>query len=48
METIVHYFEHIPSLHRAIILAGGISFSGLSKALFRFLVSAIINGSTLH
>jgi sterol desaturase/sphingolipid hydroxylase (fatty acid hydroxylase superfamily) len=26
IENIVHYFEQIPSLHRALILAGGISF----------------------
>jgi sterol desaturase/sphingolipid hydroxylase (fatty acid hydroxylase superfamily) len=26
LENIIHYFEHIPSLHRALILAGGISF----------------------
>jgi sterol desaturase/sphingolipid hydroxylase (fatty acid hydroxylase superfamily) len=33
METIVHYFEHIPSLHRAIILAGGISFFWIIETL---------------
>ena len=26
IDSIVQYFEHIPSLHRALILAGGISF----------------------
>ncbi|MCK9404645.1 MAG: sterol desaturase family protein [Chitinophagaceae bacterium] len=26
IENIIHYFEHIPSLHRALILAGGITF----------------------
>lgn len=26
MEAIIHYFENIPSLHRSLILAGGITF----------------------
>ncbi|MEO7531542.1 MAG: sterol desaturase family protein [Sediminibacterium sp.] len=26
LENIIHYFDHIPSLHRALILAGGIAF----------------------
>lgn len=26
METIIHYFENIPSLHRSLILVGGITF----------------------
>ncbi|SJZ64318.1 sterol desaturase family protein [Sediminibacterium ginsengisoli] len=38
-ETLVHYFEHIPSLHRALILAGGITFFWIIEGvipLFRF------------
>lgn len=26
LQSVIHYFEHIPSLHRALILAGGIFF----------------------
>ena len=39
VESIVHYFETIPSLHRALILAGGISFFWIIEGavpLFRF------------
>ncbi len=39
LDNIVHYFDHIPSLHRALILAGGISFFWLVETadpLFRF------------
>lgn len=39
METIVHYFETIPSSHRSAILAGGIAFFWLIESLvpmFRF------------
>lgn len=39
MEDLIAYFEHIPSLHRALILAGGITFFWLletGKPLFRF------------
>jgi len=39
MEQIVNYFEHIPSLHRALILAGGITLFWLIEnaiPLFRF------------
>jgi sterol desaturase/sphingolipid hydroxylase (fatty acid hydroxylase superfamily) len=39
METIIAYFEHIPSLHRTLILAGGISFFWLlelAAPLFSF------------
>lgn len=33
LENIIHYFEHIPSLHRALILAGGITFFWLIEGL---------------
>ncbi|WP_298156844.1 sterol desaturase family protein [Flavobacterium sp.] len=33
MENIVHYFSQIPSLHRALILAGGIAFFWLLESL---------------
>ena len=39
MEKVIHYFNHIPSIHRAFILAGGISFFWLMEyaaPLFRF------------
>ena len=39
MNGIIHYFETIPSLHRALILAGGITFFWLLESgipLFRF------------
>jgi sterol desaturase/sphingolipid hydroxylase (fatty acid hydroxylase superfamily) len=39
LEKIIAYFEHIPSLHRALILAGGITFFWLienADPLFRF------------
>lgn len=39
IDSIVHYFEHIPSLHRALILAGGISFFWIIESfipLFNF------------
>lgn len=39
MNQIIHYFETIPSLHRALILAGGIAFFWLTesiKPLFNF------------
>lgn len=39
METIVNYFEHIPSLHRSLILITGIAFFWLLESaapLFRF------------
>ena len=39
LDGIIHYFEHIPSLHRALILAGGISFFWLVESaapLFSF------------
>ncbi len=39
LENFVHYFDHIPSLHRTLILAGGISFFWLLEGimpLFRF------------
>ncbi|MEN9686270.1 MAG: Alkylglycerol monooxygenase [Bacteroidota bacterium] len=39
IENIINYFEHIPSLHRALILAGGISFFWLAETaipLFQF------------
>lgn len=39
MESIIHYFEHIPSLHRSLILVGGITFFWLlegSLPLFKF------------
>ena len=39
METILNYFENIPSLHRSIILVGGISFFWLLEGavpLFKF------------
>ena len=31
IENIIYYFDHIPSLHRAVILAGGISFFWLME-----------------
>ena len=34
IESIVNYFEHIPSLHRALILAGGISFFWIIESFF--------------
>jgi len=39
LENLVHYFNHIPSLHRTLILAGGITFFWLLEGiipLFRF------------
>jgi sterol desaturase/sphingolipid hydroxylase (fatty acid hydroxylase superfamily) len=39
MDRIIDYFNHIPSLHRALILAGGITFFWLIESivpLFRF------------
>src|SRR5438552_5042193 len=39
MKEIIQYFEHIPSLHRTIILAGGITFFWLLESaipLFNF------------
>lgn len=39
MNEIIQYFEHIPSLHRSLILAGGITFFWLLESavpLFRF------------
>ncbi|AWA29821.1 sterol desaturase [Flavobacterium magnum] len=33
METIIDYFSHIPALHRALILAGGIAFFWLLESL---------------
>jgi sterol desaturase/sphingolipid hydroxylase (fatty acid hydroxylase superfamily) len=39
MDSIVNYFQHIPSLHRALILAGGITFFWLIETaipLFSF------------
>jgi hypothetical protein len=32
MNSIVEYFQHIPSLHRAFILAGGITFFWLIES----------------
>ena len=32
MEKLVNYFEHIPSLHRSLILAGGIAFFWLMES----------------
>ena len=39
LETIKNYFEHIPSAHRALLLAGGITFFWLVEIavpLFNF------------
>lgn len=39
LESVVHYFEHIPSSHRSALLAGGITFFWLFETatpLFRF------------
>ena len=39
METVINYFETIPSLHRSIILVGGLTFFWLIEGtlpLFRF------------
>ena len=39
METIIHYFDTIPSLHRSLILVGGITFFWLLEGalpLFKF------------
>ena len=33
METVIHYFEHIPSSHRALILAGGIAFFWILESI---------------
>ena len=33
IENIIHYFDHIPSLHRALILAGGITFFWLIEGV---------------
>ena len=33
LENLIRYFEHIPSLHRALILAGGITFFWLIEGL---------------
>ena len=33
IESIIHYFDHIPSLHRALILAGGITFFWLIEGV---------------
>ena len=37
METIFNYFETIPSLHRSLILVGGLSFFWILEAVFPFL-----------
>ena len=34
MEIIIHYFENIPSVHRSLILVGGISFFLLLEGFF--------------
>lgn len=34
METIINYFENIPSVHRSLILVGGISFLLLLEGFF--------------
>tara|TARA_B110000977_G_C11087764_1_gene495425 strand:- start:5834 stop:6670 length:837 start_codon:yes stop_codon:yes gene_type:complete len=34
LETIIHYFENIPSVHRSLILVGGISFFWLLEGFF--------------
>jgi sterol desaturase/sphingolipid hydroxylase (fatty acid hydroxylase superfamily) len=39
METVINYFSNIPSLHRSLILAGGIAFFWMiesAKPLFKF------------
>ena len=36
MNWLVQYFEHIPSLHRALILAGGITFFWLLESIIPF------------
>src|SRR6476660_5265697 len=36
MKELIHYFEHIPSLHRALILAGGITFFWLLESIIPF------------
>ena len=39
METLINYFENIPSLHRTIILVGGLTFFWLLEGavpLFKF------------
>lgn len=33
IESLIHYFDHIPSLHRALILAGGITFFWLIEGV---------------
>lgn len=33
MQPIIDYFNHIPSLHRALILAGGITFFWLLEGI---------------
>ena len=48
IENIIHYFEHIPSLHRALILAGGITFFWLvESAIPLFGFTYTINGNML-
>ena len=32
MEQIIHYFEHIPSAHRSLILVGGLIFFSLLES----------------
>jgi hypothetical protein len=44
MNWLVQYFEHIPSLHRALILAGGITFFWLLESIIP-LNSDTINGN---
>ena len=36
MDTIFNYFETIPSLHRSLILVGGITFFWLLEGAFPF------------
>jgi hypothetical protein len=36
MNDIIHYFESIPSLHRALILAGGIAIFWLIESAIPF------------
>jgi len=34
LETIIHYFENIPSAHRSLLLVGGVSFFWLLEGFF--------------
>ena len=44
METVIEYFETIPSLHRSTILVGGLSFFWIVESYFPYLIFSMKNG----